>query len=53
MTRAIAAVVTAALLAAAPAAHARTLLLGRSYGGRRIVAIHAADPRGPRVLVVG
>src|SRR3954468_19700735 len=42
-----------ALLAAAPAAHARTLLLGRSHDGRRIVAIRAGDPRGPRVLVVG
>src|SRR4051794_35217720 len=42
-----------ALLAAAPAAHARTLVLGRSSGGRRIVAIRAGDPRGPRVLVVG
>jgi protein MpaA len=28
-------------------------VLGRSEGGRRIVAIHAGDARGPRVLVVG
>jgi protein MpaA len=49
----VAATILTALLAAAPAAHARTLLLGRSYDGRRIVAIHAGDPRGPRVIVVG
>jgi protein MpaA len=29
------------------------MVLGRSYDGRRIVAIHAGDGRGPRVLVVG
>jgi protein MpaA len=31
----------------------RRLVLGRSEDGRRIVAIHAGDPRGPRALVVG
>jgi murein peptide amidase A len=29
------------------------VVLGRSEGGRRIVAIHAGDARSPRVLVVG
>jgi protein MpaA len=28
-------------------------VLGRSYDGRRIIAIHASDGRGPRVLIVG
>jgi protein MpaA len=32
---------------------ARTVVLGRSEGGRRIVAIRAGDAQGPRVLVVG
>jgi protein MpaA len=35
------------------ASTARPVVLGRSEGGRRIVAIHAGDPRSPRVLVVG
>jgi hypothetical protein len=29
------------------------MLLGRTYGGRPIVAVRAGDPSGPRVLVVG
>jgi hypothetical protein len=41
-----------------PAASARERLpvrslLGRSYEGRAIVAIHAGDPKGTQVLVVG
>src|SRR6266566_2802322 len=41
-----------------PAASARERLpvgslLGRSYEGRPIVAIHAGDPQGTRVLIVG
>ena len=32
---------------------ARTLLLGRSEGGQPIVVVHAGDPRGTRVLIVG
>jgi protein MpaA len=34
-------------------APARRLLLGRSQGGRPIVAVRAGDPRAVRVLVVG
>jgi protein MpaA len=41
--------VTRARLPSAP----RRVPLGRSEGGRPIVAIHAGDPSGPRVLVVG
>ncbi|MEA2356912.1 MAG: hypothetical protein QOI62_172 [Solirubrobacteraceae bacterium] len=39
--------------AAAVEARPARLLLGRSYGGRPIVAVRAGDPSGPRVLVVG
>jgi murein peptide amidase A len=36
-----------------PPGSAAPVVLGRSEGGRPIVAIHAGDGRGPRVLVVG
>ena len=42
----------AALAFAAAPVH-RTLLLGRSLGGRAITAIETGDPAGTRVLVVG
>jgi murein peptide amidase A len=50
---------TDALLRAPEPAHAarvvalQELQLGRSEGGRPIIAIRAGDPHGPRVLVVG
>jgi protein MpaA len=52
------AVFTVFAVGVGPAATARVrsaarLLLGRSYEGRAIVAIHAGDPQGTRVLVVG
>ena len=50
---ALAAAGGAAAPAASRSAAAGTVELGRSEGGHPIVAIHAGDPRGPRVLVVG
>jgi murein peptide amidase A len=38
---------------AAPIDNARPLQLGRSEGGRSIVAVRVGDPQGTRVLVVG
>jgi len=49
--RTIAALV--ALLAVAPAASARTVLLGRSWENRPITAVEVGNPAGKRVLVVG
>jgi protein MpaA len=40
-------------LPAARRGYARRIVLGRSEGGRRIVAIRAGTGHGPRVLVVG
>ena len=37
----------------ATTAHHARLMLGRSERGRPIVAIHAGDPRGTTVLVIG
>jgi murein peptide amidase A len=41
------------LVSAASARRPRTLLFGRSYDGRPIVALRAGDAQGTRVLVVG
>jgi protein MpaA len=46
-------VTTATATRSPPPAPAGPVVLGRSEGGRPIVAIHAGDGRGPRVLVVG
>src|SRR6266487_672308 len=41
------------VVAAVLAHHPASQLLGRSEGGRQIVAVRAGNPQGPRVLVVG
>jgi murein peptide amidase A len=51
--RLVSVAVAAAVVAGAPAATARSFLLGRSELGRPIAAVRVGNPHGPRVLVVG